>query len=219
MSFDVDHLRASVSNHVTARNLGWCNRPVPLYAGGPLLSPLTIEKHLWLLWVENPILCGSANEQNVDEAVLQLLYICSPSCKPFSRWRRKLWQWRNRKKINLEVAKVAITQWLDAQFVNSPNYAYRNPAVKPKQSDSVDDPSLFDEVKAIIRPLESNHFAAYYARLFHAHYGWDQAKTFRTPYPQIHMHEWQIISDLQSGQQVKTYPKDTYMNAYLESKA
>ena len=225
MSFDVEHLERSVGNHLQSRHLGWCEQPYPLYAYdgeiGPTVTHLTIQKHLWLLWVENPLICGATEGTDFNEAIKQFLYLVSPDCVPFSSEGRKKWDDAN-PKIDFDLCKIGITEYMEAQFCNGTGYTYRPPEaqIKEQVEPEADDegPSLREQVQAILEPLKDGHFAARYFRLLHREFGWDKETILHLPYPQLYMIEWEILFEAQQGRDgPKMYPKDSYMNAYLES--
>lgn len=224
MSFDVEHLRASVGLHLEARHLGWCDSPFPLYvvdgSVGPTVVHMTIQRHLWLLWNENPLICGASAQTDFHEAIRQFLYIVSPDCVAFDPAARKKWNDAN-SELDFELCKKGIAEYMEAQFCNGTGYVYRPPEKRKDASESNEEPepeqSMFNTVQAILDPLKGGHFAAHYYRLFHREFGWSKDQIFNTPYPQLHMLEWELIFESQAGRDgVKLYPKDTYLNAYLE---
>lgn len=225
MSFDVEQLKADVGNHLQARHLGWCDKPFPLYvvAGlvGPMVVHMTIQRHLWLLWTENPLICGANEATNFDEAIRQFLYLVSPDCVPFGSEGRSNWDDAN-PDLSIELCKQGIAEYMEAQFCNGTGYVYRPSksveAVKESTEDAEQSEDLFEQVQAILDPLKGGHFAAHYLRLFHREFGYDRETVFNMPYPQLHMLEWELIFESQAGREgAKMYPKDTYQNAYLES--
>jgi hypothetical protein len=216
---DIDALKRDVSLHIQARHDAWIDGPYPLYfvdtASGPIVGPLvlhlTIERHLWLLQRENPILTGRIREDKSVDALLEMLFAISPKWNPANQASFKEWCIEN-KDIDVDLCGVAIGAYIHKQFMCSPEYVYVQKSTKKQKRVKLTE---LQEVTQAASSLSSSHFAAGYYIAFHRALGWTKEQVFKTPYPQLHLMEWVLMN---SNSDCKMSAKDIYINTYLESK-
>lgn len=217
MKLDLEHMEKAIARHLRARNAAWVSSPYRLYddANAPEVVHLTPERHIALVLSGNQFFCGGMNPDNTPGAVLQMLYFISPA------WNAKnpptIDEWlKTQPELDGDQCFIALFEWIETQFANSPDFCYESPGQKQKE-EKPDRENVSAYVDYITKPLKNQHFAGYYVRFFQQHFGWEPERTLSTPYPRLHQLEWAIISENNNQGRVAMYACDTYKTALLNA--
>jgi hypothetical protein len=97
----------------------------PLWVEGgrraaPDVLPLTPERHLLLIGLENAFVCGTTAAAGIDRGdVLEFLWLVGPHYRPGARWRYRAFCWRWRR-LDVARAVAEIRTWLRHTWLDYP---------------------------------------------------------------------------------------------------